>query len=640
MVDKITINFPDGNFKKVEAGITGFEIAEQISKSLSKEAIAFKANGKILDLSSSVEEDSNIQILKKNDDEALDLIRHDCAHVMAEAVQTLYPNTQVTIGPAIENGFYYDFAREEPFTTNDFAKIEKKMIEIINQDKKFIRKELSRNDAIELFSEKNEMFKVELINDLPKDEIITTYNQGDWLDLCKGPHMPSTKYIGKAFKLMKVAGAYWRGDSSNVMLTRIYGTAWRNEKELKEYLHQLEEAEKRDHRKLGKEMDFFHFQEEAPGAVFWHPKGWLLFQSLINYMRNRQDNENYVETNTPDIMDKTLWETSGHWEKFGENMFTTEAKEEKVFAIKPMNCPGAVEIYKQGLKSYRDLPLRMSEFGKVHRYEPSGALHGLMRVRAFTQDDAHIFCTENQITSESKKVCDLILSIYKDFGFNNVRIKYSDRPKKRVGDDAVWDKSEKALKDAMEATGLEYSLNPGEGAFYGPKLEFVLRDAIGRDWQCGTLQVDLNLPGRLGATFVDEDGQKKTPVMLHRALFGSLERFTGILIEHYAGHLPFWLSPVQVVIATITSDTDDYGYQILKKLKSQGVRAEIDVRNEKIGYKIREHSNLKIPAILAIGKKEAEEQTVSVRRLGNQEIKVLSLKDFIKSVKEEIVIKN
>ncbi len=640
MVDKITINFPDGNFKKVEVGITGFEIAEQISKSLSKEAIAFKANGKILDLSSSVEEDSNIQILKKNDDEALDLIRHDCAHVMAEAVQTLYPNTQVTIGPAIENGFYYDFAREEPFTTNDFAKIEKKMIEIINQDKKFIRKELSRNDAIEFFSEKNEMFKVELINDLPKDEIITTYNQGDWLDLCKGPHMPSTKYIGKAFKLMKVAGAYWRGDSSNVMLTRIYGTAWRNEKELKEYLHQLEEAEKRDHRKLGKEMDFFHFQEEAPGAVFWHPKGWLLFQSLINYMRNRQDNENYVETNTPDIMDKTLWETSGHWEKFGENMFTTEAKEEKVFAIKPMNCPGAVEIYKQGLKSYRDLPLRMSEFGKVHRYEPSGALHGLMRVRAFTQDDAHIFCTENQITSESKKVCDLILSIYKDFGFNNVRIKYSDRPKKRVGDDAVWDKSEKALKDAMEATGLEYSLNPGEGAFYGPKLEFVLRDAIGRDWQCGTLQVDLNLPGRLGATFVDEDGQKKTPVMLHRALFGSLERFTGILIEHYAGHLPFWLSPVQVVIATITSDTDDYGYQILKKLKSQGVRAEIDVRNEKIGYKIREHSNLKIPAILAIGKKEAEEQTVSVRRLGNQEIKVLSLKDFIKSVKEEIVIKN
>ena len=417
------------------------------------------------------------------------------------------------------------------------------------------------------------------------------------------------------------------------MLTRIYGTAWRNDQELKDYLHQLEEAEKRDHRKLGREMDLFHFQEEAPGAGFWHPKGWSLFQSLINYMRDRQDKENYVETNTPDMMDKSLWETSGHWEKFGENMFTTEAKEEKIFAIKPMNCPGAVEIYKQGLKSYRDLPLRMSEFGKVHRYEPSGALHGLMRVRAFTQDDAHIFCTEDQITSESKKVCDLILSIYKDFGFNDVRIKYSDRPEKRVGDDAVWDKSEQALKDAMEATDLEYSLNPGEGAFYGPKLEFVLRDAIGRDWQCGTLQVDLNLPGRLGATFVDEDGQKKTPVMLHRALFGSLERFTGILIEHYAGHLPIWLSPVQVVIATITSDTDDYGYEVLKKMKSEKIRAEIDTRNEKIGYKIREHSNLKVPAILAIGKKEAEQQTVSVRRLGSQGSKVYKLDEFIKSLK-------
>jgi threonyl-tRNA synthetase len=550
---------------------------------------------------------------------------------MAEAVQELFPGTQVTIGPSIENGFYYDFAGENPFTTNDLSKIEKKMGEIIKRGEKFEREIWSRDEALKFFSTKGEKYKAELINDLPENETITIYKQGEWLDLCKGPHMPSTKYIGKAFKLMKVAGAYWRGDSNNTMLTRIYGTAWRNEKELNEYLNQLEEAEKRDHRKLGKEMDFFHFQEEAPGAVFWHPKGWSLFQSLINYMRNRQDNAGYVETNTPDMMDKSLWETSGHWEKFSDMMFSTEAKEGKVFAIKPMNCPGAVEIFKQGLKSYRDLPLRMSEFGKVHRYEPSGALHGLMRVRAFTQDDAHIFCTEDQITSECKIVCDLILSIYKDFGFENVRIKFSDRPEKRVGDDAIWDKSEKALKEAMEITGLEYTLNPGEGAFYGPKLEFVLRDAIGRDWQCGTLQVDLNLPGRLGATFIDEDGQKKTPVMLHRALFGSLERFTGILMEHYSGHLPLWLSPIQVMVATITSDSDDYGYEVLKELKSLGIRTEIDIRNEKIGYKIREHSTTKVPIIIAIGKKEAEEKSVSVRRLGSQETKSMKL-DEIKNI--------
>ena len=447
--------------------------------------------------------------------------------------------------------------------------------------------------------------------------------------------MPSTKYIGKAFKLMKVAGAYWRGDSNNPMLTRIYGTAWRNEKELTEYLHQLEEAEKRDHRKLGKEMDLFHFQEEAPGAVFWHPKGWELFQTLINYMRKRQDQAEYVETNTPDLLDKSLWETSGHWEKFGGSMFTTEAKEGRIFAIKPMNCPGAVEIYKQGLKSYRDLPLRISEFGKVHRYEPSGALLGLMRVRAFTQDDAHIFCTENQITSESKIVCDLILSIYKDFGFTDVIIKYSDRPEKRVGEDHVWDKAEKALREAVEATGLAYTINPGEGAFYGPKLEFILRDAIGRDWQCGTLQVDLNLPGRLGATYIDEDGQKKTPVMLHRALFGSLERFIGILIEHYAGHLPLWLSPLQVMVTTITSDSDNYAYQVCDALKSAGIRAKTDVRNEKIGYKIREHSNAKVPIIIALGKKEFEEKTVSVRRLGSQETKVIKLDDIIAALQNE-----
>jgi threonyl-tRNA synthetase len=640
MTNKITITFPDGNSKKVDKGISGFEVAQQISKSLSKEAIAFKSNGEIFDLARTIENNSEIQILIKDSDDALEIIRHDCAHVMAEAVQELFPDTQVTIGPAIENGFYYDFSRNNPFTTKDLIKIEKKMLEIINKGEKFLREVWSRNEALKFFSNKGEKYKTELINDLPVDETITIYKQGEWLDLCRGPHMPSTKYVGKAFKLTKVAGAYWRGDSSKAMLTRIYGTAWRTEKELNKYLHQLEEAEKRDHRKLGKKMDLFHFQEEAPGAVFWHPKGWSLFQLLINYMRNQQDIAGYVETNTPDMMDKSLWETSGHWEKFSESMFTTEAKEEKIFAIKPMNCPGAVEIYKQGLKSYRDLPLRMSEFGKVHRYEPSGALHGLMRVRAFTQDDAHIFCTEDQITSESKIVCDLILNIYKDFGFNDVRIKFSDRPEKRVGNDVIWDKAEKALKDAMRTTGLKYSLNPGEGAFYGPKLEFVLRDAIGRDWQCGTLQVDLNLPKRLGATYVDEDGQKKTPVMLHRALFGSLERFTGILIEHYAGHLPLWLSPVQAVVTTITSDSDDYGFRVMSELKSVGIRTEIDIRNEKIGYKIREHSNAKIPLIIAIGKKEAEDNTVSVRRLGSQDTKVVKLAEIKAMLQKESSILN
>ena len=635
MAETINITFPDGKSHEERKGINGFEIAEKISKSLAKEAIAFKVNDEIQDLSHCVEKDAQVEIIKKDNDAALGIIRHDCAHVMAEAVQALFPNTQVTIGPAIENGFYYDFAKEEPFTVNDFNKIEKKMLEIITQGKNFTREVWTRDQAINFFSKKGENYKTELINDLDADETITIYKQGEWLDLCKGPHMPSTKYIGKAFKLMKVAGAYWRGDSNNPMLTRIYGTAWRNEKELTEYLHQLEEAEKRDHRKLGKEMDLFHFQEEAPGAVFWHPKGWELFQTLINYMRKRQDQAEYVETNTPDLLDKSLWETSGHWEKFGGNMFTTEAKEERIFAIKPMNCPGAVEIYKQGLKSYRDLPLRMSEFGKVHRYEPSGALLGLMRVRAFTQDDAHIFCTENQITSESKIVCDLILSIYKDFGFTDVIIKYSDRPEKRVGEDHVWDKAEKALREAVEATGLAYTINPGEGAFYGPKLEFILRDAIGRDWQCGTLQVDLNLPGRLGATYIDEDGQKKTPVMLHRALFGSLERFIGILIEHYAGHLPLWLSPLQVMVTTITSDSDNYAYQVCDALKSAGIRAKTDVRNEKIGYKIREHSNAKVPIIIALGKKEFEEKTVSVRRLGSQETKVIKLDDIIAALQNE-----
>jgi len=635
MSEKITITFPDGNSKTCKSGINGFEIAESISKSLAKESIAIKINSETFDLKRQIESDAKIQIIKKSDDEALDIIRHDCAHVMAEAVQSLFPGTQVTIGPSIENGFYYDFSCKEPFTVSDLPKIENKMHEIINKGEKFTREVWSRSEAINFFKDKGEEYKVELIEDLNPEEEISIYKQGEWLDLCRGPHMNNTKQIGKGFKLMKVAGAYWRGDSNNAMLTRIYGTAWRNEKELETHLKQIEEAEKRDHRKLGKEMNLFHFQEEAPGAVFWHPKGWQLFQSLINYMRLRQDRADYVETNTPDLLDKTLWETSGHWEKFGDNMFTTDPKEEKVFAIKPMNCPGAVEVYKQGLKSYRDLPLRISEFGKVHRYEPSGALHGLMRVRAFTQDDAHIFCTEDQITEESKTVCDLILNIYKDFGFDDVRIKFSDRPVKRVGNDSVWDKAEKALKEAMEATGLKYTLNPGEGAFYGPKLEFILRDAIGRDWQCGTLQVDLNLPGRLGATYVAEDGQKKVPVMLHRALFGSLERFTGILIEHYAGHLPLWLSPSQIIVTTITSESDNYAFDVKNQLSKSGLRTEVDIRNEKIGYKIREHSNAKVPVILVIGKKEEEEKTVSVRRLGSQETTVVKLDELINNLIKE-----
>ena len=635
MNNNITITFPDGNTKSVSKGLSGFELASQISKSLAKESVAIKINNQLQDLSLQIENDCSVEILKRDNSEALEIIRHDCAHVMAEAVQELYPGTQVTIGPAIENGFYYDFARNEPFTLSDLPKIEKKMHEIIQRNENFTREIWSRNEAIKFFKDKKENYKVELIEDLSVDEEISIYKQGSWLDLCRGPHMMSTKQIGKAFKLMKVAGAYWRGDSSNTMLTRIYGTAWANEKDLEEYLLQIEEAEKRDHRKLGKEMDLFHFQEEAPGAVFWHPKGWSLFQSLINYMRSRQDKAGYVETNTPDMMDKSLWETSGHWDKFSDMMFRTEAKDDKIYAIKPMNCPGAVEIFKQGLKSYRDLPFLLSEFGKVHRYEPSGALHGLMRVRAFTQDDAHIFCTEDQITQESKTVCDLILSIYKDFGFDNVRIKFSDRPEKRVGEDAVWDKAEAALMQAMEATGLEYTLNPGEGAFYGPKLEFVLRDAIGRDWQCGTLQVDLNLPGRLGATYIGEDGNKKIPVMLHRALFGSLERFTGILIEHYAGHLPMWLSPLQVMVATITSDTDEYALEVKNELIKKGIRASVDLRNEKIGYKIREHSTSKIPVIIAVGKKEAQEKTTSVRRIGSTETKTFALDEIVTSLYNE-----
>ena len=561
----------------------------------------------------------------------INTLRHDTAHVLAMAVQELFPDTQVTIGPVIENGFYYDFDRKEPFTEKDLGTIEKKMKEIVNRDEKTSFKVMSREDAIKLFSDKGENYKVEIIRGLPESEELKVYYHGDWFDLCKGPHLESTGKIGKAFKLTKVAGAYWRGDSNNPMLQRIYGTAWESQEELDNYLNLMKEAEKRDHRKLGKELDLFHFQEEAPGSVFWHAKGWTLFRTLIDYMRQRQEEAGYEEINTPDIMDKSLWERSGHLEKFGDNMFTTEAREERVYALKPMNCPGCVQVYKQGLKSYRDLPLRVAEFGKVHRYEPSGALHGLMRVRAFTQDDAHIFCTEDQITEESKKVCDLVLSIYKDFGFENVSIKFSDRPEKRVGNDDVWDKSEAALREAMEATGLEYTLNPGEGAFYGPKLEFILKDAIGREWQCGTLQVDLNLPERLGGHYVAEDGQKYNPVMLHRALFGSLERFTGILIEHYAGNLPLWLAPIQAVVAPITSDINEYAERVFLSLKNKGIRVEKDLRNEKISYKIRENSLKKIPYQLILGKNEMEDNTVTLREFGNdkqEKIKFEKLNDF------------
>jgi threonyl-tRNA synthetase len=550
---------------------------------------------------------------------------------MAMSVQELYPETKVTIGPVIENGFFYDFAREIPFTNKDLIKIEKKMKEIVNRNVPVSFKVVSREEAIDIFTKIGENYKVEIIDSIPKDEEIKIYYHGEWFDLCRGPHLNSSGEIGKAFKLTKVAGAYWRGDSNNEMLQRIYGTAWETQEDLDSYLLRLEEAEKRDHRKLGKELDLFHFQEEAPGAVFWHPKGWTLFQNLINYMRKRQDDAGYHEINTPDIMDKSLWELSGHLEKFGENMFTTEAKEERVYALKPMNCPGCVQVYKWGMKSYRDLPLRVSEFGKVHRYEPSGALHGLMRVRAFTQDDAHIFCTEDQVTEESKIVCDLILSIYKDFGFEKISIKFSDRPEKRVGSDEIWDKSELALKKAVEATGLEYTYNPGEGAFYGPKLEFVLRDAIGRDWQCGTLQVDLNMPERLGGTFIGEDGQKHHPVMLHRALFGSLERFTGILLEHYAGNLPLWLTPVQAVVAPITSEIDNYAKEIFDELKLNGVRVNLDTRNEKINYKIRDNSLQKIPYMLIVGKQEQEDKSISVRQFGSKDqeiIKFENLTDF------------
>ena len=619
------ITLPDGKKISFSKTIDGFEIAKKISNSLAKEACIMSVDGELKDLSFLIDKNVSVKIITSKDKEGLEVIRHDAAHILAMAVQELFPKTQVTIGPVIENGFYYDFSRKEPFTNDDLKKIESKMKEIVDRNELTQKKIWERNEAIDHFKKIGEHYKAEIIKDIPKNEEISIYHHGKWHDLCRGPHLPSTGKIGKAFKLTKVSGAYWRGNSNNEMLQRIYGTCWRNKKELEDYLLRLEEAEKRDHRKLGKEMDLFHFREESPGAVFWHHKGWALFQSLVGYMRLKQKNAGYKEINTPEILDKSLWEQSGHWEKFGENMFTSETPDEKIFAIKPMNCPGCIQIFNQGLKSYRDLPLKLSEFGKVHRYEPSGALHGLMRVRAFTQDDAHIFCTEDQITDECLSVTSLILEIYKELGFTDVLLQFSDRPQKRVGEDRIWDKAESALLKAIKQSKLKYEINKGEGAFYGPKIDFVLRDSIERDWQCGTLQVDLNLPGRLGALFVDKDGSKKVPVMLHRALFGSLERFSGILLEHYAGHLPLWLSPVQSVITTITSKADKYAETVYSKLVSIGLRVKTDIRNEKLSYKIREHSLSKIPVIIILGERESQEGSVTLRRLGNNKQTTITL---------------
>ena len=623
----------DGKKIPFSKSISGFELTKKISKSLEKSALVMEVDGTLKDLSHEITKDSKVRIITSKDKEGLEVIRHDAAHIMAMAVQELYPGTQVTIGPVIENGFYYDFARKEPFTSEDLNRIEKKMSEIIDRDVKTKREVWKRDKAISHFKKIGEKYKAEIIESIPKNEELSIYHHGDsWHDLCRGPHLASSGKIGKAFKLTKVSGAYWRGDSNNEMLQRIYGTCWSSKKELDDYLHRLEEAERRDHRKLGREMDLFHFREESPGSVFWHEKGWLLFQRLVEFMRMKQRLAGYKEINTPELLDKTLWEKSGHWEKFGEHMFTSETPDEKTFAVKPMNCPGCVQVFNQGLKSYRDLPLKLSEFGKVHRYEPSGALHGLLRVRAFTQDDAHIFCTEDQITEESLSVTKLILEIYKDLGFDNVILKYSDRPEQRVGEDHIWDKSEAALLTAIKKSKLEYSINKGEGAFYGPKIEFVLRDAIGRDWQCGTLQVDLNLPGRLGATYVAKDGTKKIPVMLHRALFGSLERFIGILIENYAGKLPFWLSPAQAVVCSITEENNNYVKKIFEDLFKEGIKCEMDLRNEKINYKIREHSLAKIPYIIVCGKKEVSENTVTVRKLGSDKQETLKKEDLIKNM--------
>ncbi|KWT66014.1 Threonyl-tRNA synthetase [Hyphomicrobium sulfonivorans] len=638
---QVTLTFPDGANRKIDSGTTGFEVAKSIAPSLAKRTVAMSLNGTLSDLADPITADAEIKFISRTDPEALELIRHDAAHVMAEAVQELWPGTQVTIGPVIENGFFYDFAKQQPFEPDDIPKIEQKMGEIIARNAPFTKEFWSRDEAKKFFRDKGENFKIELVDAIPADQDLKIYKQGDWLDLCRGPHMTSTGQIGKAFKLMKFAGAYWRGDANNPQLQRIYGTAFATEPELKEYLHRLEEAEKRDHRKLGREMDLFHFQEEAPGSVFWHPKGWTLFQSLIAYMRRRLDKDGYQEVNSPDMMEKHFWELSGHWENYGENMFTTTLPDERVFCCKPMNCPGHVQIFKHGLKSYRDLPLKIAEFGKVHRYEPSGALHGMLRVRHFTQDDAHIFCTEDQLMQECLKINDLMLSIYKDFGFEDIFIKLSTRPEKRVGSDELWDKAEQALQDVLDEVTkrsngrVKTALQPGEGAFYGPKLEYVLKDAIGREWQCGTTQVDFNLANRLGAFYIDETSDKKVPVMIHRAMFGSLERFTGILIENFAGHFPLWLSPLQVVVATIVSDADDYAVAVVEKLRAAGIRTEIDLRNEKINYKVREHSLAKVPVMLVVGKREAEEGKVSIRRLGSQAQQVMTLDEALAALKAE-----
>ena len=643
----IQLTFPDKSIREFAPGVTGAEIAAGISKSLAKKAVAMTLDGELRDLSDPINRNAAIEIVTRDDPRALELIRHDAAHVMAEAVQELWPGTQVTIGPVIENGFYYDFARNEPFTPDDLPKIEAKMREIIQRNRPFTKEVWSREEAKKVFAEKGESYKVELVDAIPPDQEIKIYRQGDWFDLCRGPHMASTGQIGNAFKLMKVAGAYWRGDASNAMLTRIYGTAWADQKDLDAYLRMLEEAEKRDHRRLGREMDLFHFQEEGPGVVFWHPKGWTLFQLLVAYMRRRLEAD-YDEVNAPQVLDTSLWETSGHWGWYKENMFAVtcadpEAEDERVFALKPMNCPGHVQIFKHGLKSYRDLPLRLAEFGAVHRYEPSGAIHGLMRVRGFTQDDAHIFCTEEQMAEECLKINDLILSVYEDFGFHEIVVKLSTRPEKRVGTDAMWDHAEAVMLDvlkkieAQSGNRIKIGILEGEGAFYGPKFEYTLRDAIGREWQCGTTQVDFNLPERFGAFYVDSDGEKKTPVMIHRAICGSMERFLGILIENFAGHFPLWLAPLQVVVATITSEADDYARSVHAALKKAGLRAELDLRNEKINYKVREHSLAKVPVILVCGKREAEERTVNIRRLGSQQQQALTLDQAVAALSEEAV---
>lgn len=630
------ITLPDGSVRQFDAAVTGAEIAANIGAGLAKAAVAIKVDGKPWDLTRPIEENAEVAIVTRDSDAGVELLRHDAAHVLAEAVKELWPETQVTIGPAIENGFYYDFARQESFTDADLETIEARMRDIVARDEPITREVWERQKAIQFFRDMGEEYKAEIIASIPSDEDVSLYRQGDFIDLCRGPHLPSTGKLGTAFKLTHVSGAYWRGDSNNEMLQRIYGTAWANDKQLRQYLRRLEEAEKRDHRRLGRIMNLFHFQEEAPGAVFWHPNGWSVFQNLIGFMRQQQNAAGYREINTPEVVSRSLWEASGHWESFGDHMYTTDTVDGRTYAIKPMNCPGHVQVFKQGITSYRDLPYRLAEFGKCHRYEPSGALHGMMRVRAFTQDDAHVFCTPEQITAESVAICHLILGIYKDFGFDDVSIKFADRPEVRVGEDAVWDQAEAALVSALDESGLDYTHNPGEGAFYGPKLEFVLRDAIGRDWQCGTLQVDLNMPGRLGASYIGEDGEKHLPVMLHRAIFGSLERFMAILIEHHSGNLPLWLAPVQVKVLTITSDTDDYATEIVDLLRAKGLRAEADLRNEKISYKVREHSVAKIPVQFAVGQRELEARTVAIRRIGSKKQELMKIDDALSQLALEI----